>query len=59
MPELPNASIRRQVIVPLRFVDGYTTRARVVTFDGLIDGLEHLALGLGAFAETSQQSASP
>jgi GTP cyclohydrolase II len=58
MPELPNASIRRQVIVPLRFVDGYTTRARVVTFDGLIDGLEHLALGLGAFAETSQQSAS-
>ena len=58
MPELPNASIRRQVIVPLRFVDGYTTRARVVTFDGLIDGLEHLALGLGAFAETSQQSTS-
>ena len=58
MPELPNASIRRQVIVPLRFVDGYTTRARVVTFDGLIDGLVHLALGLGAFAETSQQSAS-
>jgi GTP cyclohydrolase II len=58
MPELPNASIRRQVIVPLRFVDGYTTRARVVTFDGLIDGLEHLALGLGAFAETSQQGAS-
>ncbi len=48
MPELPSASIRRQVIVPLRFVDGYTTRARVLTFDGLIDGLEHLALGLGA-----------
>jgi GTP cyclohydrolase II len=58
MPELPNATIRRQVIVPLRFVDGYTTRARVLTFDGLIDGLEHLALGLGAYAETSQQTAS-
>jgi GTP cyclohydrolase II len=59
MPELPNASIRRQVIVPLRFVDGYTTRARVLTFDGLIDGLEHLALGFGAYAETSPQTASP
>jgi GTP cyclohydrolase II len=59
MPELPNASIRRQVIMPLRFVDGYTTRARMVTFDGLIDGLEHLALGLGPYAETSQQGTSP
>ena len=59
MPELPNASIRRQVIVPLRFVDGYSTRARVLTFDGLIDGLEHLALGLGAYAEKSPQTTSP
>ena len=59
MPELPNASIRRQVILPLRFVDGYATRARVVTFDGLIDGLEHLALGLGPYSETSRPSTSP
>ena len=58
-PELPNASIRRQVMIPLRFLDGYTTPARVLTFDGLIDGLEHLALGLGGYAEMSQQSASP
>jgi GTP cyclohydrolase II len=58
-PELPNASIRRQVILPLRFVDGYTTPARVLTFEGLVDGLEHLALGLGHYAETSEESASP
>jgi len=57
-PELPNASIRRQVMIPLRFVDGYTTPARMLTFDGLVDGLEHLALGLGRYAEPSQQSAS-
>jgi GTP cyclohydrolase II len=35
------------VTVPLRFSDGYTTRACVHTFDGLIDGKEHIALGLG------------
>lgn len=33
--------------VPLRFGDGYTTTADVVTFDGLVDGREHLLLGLG------------
>src|ERR671910_2305661 len=58
-PELPTASIRRQVVLPLRFVDGYSTPARVVTFDGLVDGLEHLALGLGGYANTSDHSASP
>jgi len=44
---LPRATIRRRVTVPLRFSDGYTTRACVHTFDGLIDGREHIALGLG------------
>jgi len=34
--------------MPLRFADGYTTSARVLTFDGLVDGREHLAIGLGA-----------
>lgn len=47
MPDVPTATIRRQVLVPLRFPDGYATTARVVTFDGLVDGREHLALGLG------------
>jgi GTP cyclohydrolase II len=44
---LPTATIRTQVSVPLRFTDGYTTAARVFSFDGLVDGLEHLAFGLG------------
>jgi GTP cyclohydrolase II len=47
MPLPPPATIRTQVMVPLRFTDGYTTTARVFTFAGLVDGREHLALGLG------------
>jgi GTP cyclohydrolase II len=48
MPEsLPVASVRTQVKVPLRFSDGFATTARVFTFNGLVDGREHLALGLG------------
>jgi GTP cyclohydrolase II len=47
MPALPAARTRTEVVVPLRFADGYTTTARVITFDGLVDGREHLALGLG------------
>jgi GTP cyclohydrolase II len=41
------ATIRTQVEVPLRLADGYTTGARVFSFDGLIDGQEHLAFALG------------
>jgi len=48
---LPTATIRTQVLVPLRFADGYTTDARVFTFGGLADGGEHLAVGLGTRAE--------
>src|SRR6478672_11243903 len=43
----PTATIRTQVTVPLRFADGYATAARVFTFNGLADGLEHVAFGLG------------
>ena len=46
-PHLPDAAVRRQVTVPLRFPDGYATTARVMSFTGLVDGREHLALGLG------------
>ena len=46
-PSLPTATIRTQLPLPLRFADGYTTTARVFSFDGLVDGQEHLALGLG------------
>ena len=41
------AEVRTAVTVPLRFPDGSTTTARVITFDGLADGQEHLALALG------------
>ena len=44
---LPTATIRTQVTVPLRFSDGYSTLARVFSFDGLADGKEHVAFGLG------------
>lgn len=44
---LPAATVRSQVSVPLRFVDGYATTAVVMTFHGLVDGREHLLLALG------------
>jgi len=47
MPPLPTATIRTEISVPLRFTDGYTTPARVFSFDGLADGQEHVAFGLG------------
>jgi GTP cyclohydrolase II len=46
MPLL-TATIRTQVDVPLRLGDGYETEARVFSFDGLVDGQEHLAFALG------------
>ena len=47
LTQLPAATIRTQVELPLRFADGYATDARVFTFDGLVDGREHLAFALG------------
>ncbi|GIG92045.1 GTP cyclohydrolase II [Plantactinospora endophytica] len=49
----PAATVRRQVTVPLRFADGFTATASVFTFDGLVDGREHLALGLGDWRNTA------
>jgi GTP cyclohydrolase II len=46
-PRVPTATIRTQLSVPLRFADGYSTTARVFSFDGLVDGQENLAFGLG------------
>jgi GTP cyclohydrolase II len=40
-------SVRTRVTVPLRFPDGYTATAEVITFTGLSDGKEHLALAFG------------
>ncbi|MQY18329.1 GTP cyclohydrolase II [Nocardia macrotermitis] len=42
------ATVRTRVRIPLTFGDGYAVTAEAVTFDGLADGREHLALKLGA-----------
>lgn len=47
LTRLPPATIRTQVELPLRFADGYAAHARVFSFDGLVDGREHLAFALG------------
>src|SRR5919197_1307857 len=47
---IPTATIRTQVSVPLRLTDGFVTEARVFSFDGLVDGREHLTFGLGDLA---------
>jgi GTP cyclohydrolase II len=51
--------VRRQVSVPLRFPDGYATSAKVHTFAGLVDGAEHLALGLGGWSRRVQPLVRP
>lgn len=55
---VPAAEIRVQVQVPLRFSDGYATDADVLTFDGLVDGKEHLLLGLGDWRGALERSAA-
>jgi len=56
---LPTATIRTQLTVPLRLADGYATTARVFTFEGLVDGGEHVALGLGERAAACAPEAGP
>lgn len=55
---LPTATIRAQVPLPLRFADGYATDAVVTSFDGLVDGREHLAFGLGERATAGPPDAA-
>jgi GTP cyclohydrolase II len=50
---LPPSSVRAAVDVPVTF-DGFETTAKIFTFNGLVDGQEHLLLGLGDW-----QNASP
>ena len=47
----PLATERTRVRIPLRFADGYSVTAEAVTFHGLADGREHLALVFGDPAE--------
>lgn len=48
---LAAATVRTSVRIPLQFGDGYRTDAQVFTFDGLVDGQEHVALGLGRYGD--------
>ena len=41
------AAIRRRVRIPLRLADGYSTTATIVTFTGLTDAQQHVALAFG------------
>lgn len=59
MTDTPLATVRTAVDVPLRFADGYGTTARVHTFTGLVDGKEHLALGLGDWRQQSTPLVRP
>lgn len=54
---LPAAAVRSQVTVPLRFPDGYTATAEVLTFHGLTDGKEHLLLALGQWEQALLEGA--
>jgi GTP cyclohydrolase II len=56
---LPTATIRTQVSIPLRFSDGYAANARAFTFLGLVDGGEHLAFRLGERRLASRRADAP
>ncbi|MCX5333059.1 MULTISPECIES: GTP cyclohydrolase II [unclassified Streptomyces] len=47
MTDIPAATQRSRVRVPLRFGDGYSVDSELVTFHGLTDGQEHVAVVLG------------
>jgi GTP cyclohydrolase II len=53
MTHVPPASVRTKVRVPLQLGDGYETVADVFTFHDLVDGREHLVLGLGDYASAT------
>jgi GTP cyclohydrolase II len=55
---LPVATVRTQVPVPLRFPDGYATTACAFSFNGLVDGQEHLAFGLGDWTAARARAAT-
>jgi GTP cyclohydrolase II len=56
VPELPIATVRTQVSVPLRLPPALVTTAVLFTFDGLVDGREHVALGLGDWKGARERS---
>lgn len=53
------AGIRTKVRVPIRFHDGWSTVVDVFTFTGLVDGKEHLALGVGDYGHAATPLVRP
>jgi GTP cyclohydrolase II len=45
--EFTAAVVRRRIRIPLNFADGYSTTATIISFAGLADEREHVALELG------------
>jgi GTP cyclohydrolase II len=45
--EVQAAAVRRRIRIPLSFADGYSTTATIISFAGLADAREHVALELG------------
>ncbi len=43
----PAATVRRRISIPLRWADDYSTTATVVSFTGLADAQQHVAIELG------------
>ena len=53
------ATVRGQVPLPIRLDAGGLTEAQVLSFDGLCDGLEHVAIALGDHAGSRPPSGVP
>lgn len=47
----PRAQVRTHVRLPLSFDDGFEVVGRAYSFTGLVDGREHIAIGLGQMSE--------
>lgn len=59
MTDIPAATPRSRVRVPLRFGDGYSVDSELVTFHGLTDGQEHVAVVLGEPGPTPWSGCTP
>jgi GTP cyclohydrolase II len=57
-PTVPGVTVRRRVRLPLRLADGWRGTAEAVTFDGLADGRDHVALALGPWQDALARSAA-
>jgi GTP cyclohydrolase II len=55
---VPEVTVRRRVRIPLRTNDGFQAQAEMMTFDGLADGRDHIALALGPWREAVRRGSA-